>query len=122
MRAGESNLPLRSNRTTLRSIDAVALVFRALWPVKTNIELSSRAGVSVRAAEYWLARRGNISADALAALLRSDAGLHVLEALIGTDRPVWWLAFKRTHELSALRRAQEQQKRVIERLEREAAD
>lgn len=120
--AGVANPLVRSNRTVVRSIDAVALVFAAIWPIKTSVELARRAGVSVRAAEYWLARRSNISADALASLLRSDAGLEVLEALIGDKRPVWWKAFKRQHEISALRRAQEQQKRVIERLEREAAD
>src|ERR1700726_3754560 len=45
--------------------------------------LAMRAGTKVRACEYWLSRKTAMSADALAALLRSDAGLEVLEAVIG---------------------------------------
>lgn len=45
--------------------------------------------------KYWLSEKYDISADALADLLRSDDGLKFLEALIGDARPVWWRAFKK---------------------------
>lgn len=76
-----------------------------------------RTGTQVRACEYWLARKTEMSADALAALLRSDAGLEVLEAIIGDSRPAWWKHFARTIELSRVRKAQDDARRRLERLE-----
>ncbi|SRR5581483_7677631 len=112
---------VRSNRTDVRNPLCWATIFRRIWPHGTAAELAARAGVSIRAAEYWLARRSNLSADALAALLRSDAGLDVLSAAIGEARPAWWRSFKRTMQIAELRRRQEQQRRLLERLEEEAA-
>ncbi|WP_248312135.1 hypothetical protein [Bosea sp. BK604] len=34
-----------------------------------------------------------MSADALAELLRSDAGFEILQAIVGEARPSWWPAF-----------------------------
>jgi hypothetical protein len=90
---------------------------QALWPRKTAAELSMRTGTGVRACEYWLSRKTQMSADALAALLRSDAGLEVLEAIIGDARPAWWKDFAKTIELSRLRKAQDDARRRLERLE-----
>jgi len=53
----------------------VMRVAQALWPTKTAEELASRTNTSVRMAKYWLARRYDISADDLTALLRSEEGL-----------------------------------------------
>lgn len=105
------------NRTASRMTDAVMRVAQRIWPRKTAAELSVRTGIGVRACEYWLGRQTDLSVDALAALLRSDAGLEVLEAVIGEARPVWWKSFKRTIELSRLRQAQDDMRRRLERLE-----
>lgn len=88
-----------------------------VWPRKTAAELSVRTGTGVRACEYWLARQTDMSADALAGLLRSDVGLEVLEAIIGDARPVWWRQFARTIELSRVRKSQDEARRRLERLE-----
>src|SRR5262245_37753451 len=61
--------------TTLHPIAAIMQAARALWPSKTALELAARTGASERAAKYWLARRCDLSAENLAELLRSDAGL-----------------------------------------------
>lgn len=81
------------------------------------MELSVRSGAGIRACEYWIASKTEISADALAHLLRSDAGLDVLEAIIGDARPVWWRQFAKTVELSRLRKAQDDARRRLEALE-----
>lgn len=78
-----------------------------------------RTGTQVRACEYWLARKTDMSGEALASLLRSDVGLEVLEAIIGESRPRWWKQFSRTIELSRVRKAQDEARLRLERLERE---
>lgn len=92
-----------------------------LWPSKTAAELAARTGASPRACEHWLAGRCNLSGDALANLLRSDAGLEILSALLGEARPHWWASFKRkvrierlSEQIEALRIEQEaiQQERI----------
>lgn len=107
------------NRNMLRTIDAVMRAAQRLWPRKTAAELSIRSGVSVRACEYWLSRKTDMSADALASLLRSDAGLDVLEAIIGDAKPKWWKQFALTIEISKARKQQEQTRARLERMERE---
>jgi hypothetical protein len=104
-------------RNALRLTASVMQAAQALWPRKTAAELSMRAGTGVRACEYWLSRRTEMSADALAELIRSDAGLEILEAIIGDARPVWWKHFARTIEMSRLRKAQDESRRRLERLE-----
>lgn len=93
----------RQGRPVSEVIQAVA---RRLWPTKTAQNLSSRAGTTHRAAERWLADEATMNADALAELLRSDAGLHVLEELMGATRPSWWPAFKVSADLDAIEREQ----------------
>lgn len=102
------------SRNTLRPIDAVIRVLRALWQRKNAAEIASRTGSSLRACEYWLARKTDMSADALAQLLRSDVGLDVLQAIIGEARPVWWRQFARTVEIGRHRKAIQDQRRLIE--------
>lgn len=80
-------------RSGLPVVDAVSAVARRLWPNKTARHLAASAGTTHRAAEYWLGQQTGMSADALAELLRSDAGLAMLEAIMGSARPNWWPAF-----------------------------
>lgn len=91
--SGTAALSFGFERTGLPVVEAVAAVARKLWPVKTARHLAARAGVTHRAAEYWCSQQTGMSADALAELLRSDAGLHMLEAIVGEARPSWWPAF-----------------------------
>lgn len=69
-----------------------------------------------------MSNRHNISGDALAALLRSDDGLVFLEELMGDARPTWWRDVKRASQLAQIRKRQEQARKLIEQLEREAAE
>lgn len=91
--SGTAPLSFGFERTGLPVVEAVAAVARRLWPIKTARHLAARAGVTHRAAEYWCAQQTGMSADALAELLRSDAGLQMLEAIVGDARPSWWPVF-----------------------------
>ena len=113
---GTANL-CGKDRNELRLIDSVVIAAQRLWPRKTAAELSLRTGTGVRACEYWLSRKTDMSADALAALLRSDAGLEILEAIVGDAKPNWWKQFARTIELSRLRKGQAEAARRLARLE-----
>lgn len=106
-------------RSGLPVIEAVVGVARRLWPVKTAVNLSSRAGVTHRAAEFWLAQGTGMSADALAELLRSDAGRDILEGIMGEAQPSWWTAFKTDLALADLERRQAENHAAIEELRRE---
>jgi hypothetical protein len=104
-------------RNAFRFTDSVVAAAQRLWPRKTAAELALRSGANVRTCEYWLASRTEMSADALTALLRSDAGLEVLEAVIGDAKPVWWKHFRKTIEMSRLRKSQDEARRRLEALE-----
>jgi hypothetical protein len=98
-------------RNGLRPVEAVRLVARALWKRKTAANLAARSGASMRACEYWLARKTDMSADALANLLRSDAGFEILERIMGTAKPVWWRQFRTAKAIGAARQEQAELKR-----------
>lgn len=110
-------------RNAFRSNFGLADVAKRLWPQKTAIQLALRADVEIRTAELWLAGKTTISGEALSNLLRSDVGFEFLTALMADgERPAWWADITRQKRISDLRKAQEEQRREIERLEREAAE
>lgn len=81
-------------------------VAQALWPTKPDVALASKTGASDRMCRYWLENKYSLSSDALASLLRSDEGFHILEAIIGESKPTWWRDFKRSVKRAELRRQQ----------------
>lgn len=107
------------NEASLQTNSLVMRAVQAFWPTKTMIELRDTTRASDRMIQYWLANKYALSAGDLAKLLRTEAGLAILENLMAGSRPTWWRRFKRSTRLSALRAAQEQQRREIEQLELE---
>lgn len=105
-------------RSILPVTEIVSAVARRLWPSKTARNLASRAGVTHRAAEFWLAQNTGMSAEALAEILRSDAGREVLEGLMGNARPSWWPAFKADLVFADLERREAENREAIEELRR----
>jgi len=95
-------------------VEVVSRVARRLWPIKTARNLASRTRKTHRAAEDWIATRTGMSADALADLLRSDAGRDVLEAIMGDAPPSWWPEFQTLLKLDGLERRQEEVRRELE--------
>lgn len=92
------------HRRWIRVSDAVSTVAGRLWPAKTAVNLAGRAGVTTRAAELWLEGRGGLSADALAELLRSDAGFHVLSEVMAGSKLRWWAAVQNAQRLDEINR------------------
>jgi hypothetical protein len=93
----------------LPGISATALVMRAaqtLWPTKPDIALADKTGRSDRLCRYWLESKYRLSSDDLVALLRTDEGFHILEAVMGDAKPLWWRDFKRSVKRAELRREQ----------------
>lgn len=119
---GESRRTLRAAPADDGVIRRVVGLARRLWPRNTAFHLASRADVTPRAAENWLAEATGMSADALAGLLRSDAGLAVLEQVMGDAAPAWWADLRRHARLVELERRQQEHRRLLDELLRESAD
>lgn len=62
-------------------LHVVSAAARRIWPKKTSAELAVRTGASIRAAERWLAGEREMGGEALIALLRSDGGPQIYEAI-----------------------------------------
>ena len=105
------------NRTGLPIVEVVSNVARRLWPFKTARHLAQRCGVTERAAEFYLSGSSTgMNADALAELLRSDAGFKVLEAIMGDAKPSWWPKFAVQHAIDELAKKQAETARSLEAL------
>lgn len=92
---------------------------RRMWPRDTAFHLAARARVTPRAAENWLADATGMSGQAVCGLLRSDAGLRVLEQIMGEARPPWWADVQRFVKLAELERLQAMQEALLRDLERD---
>jgi hypothetical protein len=104
--SGGTARSFRNQEGPLPTNSIVMRVAQRLWPTKTDQALAHKTGTSDRMCRYWLANKYKLSADDLAALLRSDEGFQILEAIIGEARPVWWRSFKRSVRRAELRRQQ----------------
>lgn len=111
-----------ANRTVVRFVDGIIATVKDLYPRKPTTHVAALCGVSTRAVEHWFSGRRDPSADALVAMLRSEIGGQVLAAIMGDAKPKWWTRHRRTVSLAALRKAQEEQRILIERMERESAE
>lgn len=81
------------------------------------MRLAALTGATDRTARNWLSLKREISADALAALLRTEDGLQILEAVMGDARPAWWRRVKRASQLATLRSSIAKQEQAIRQLE-----
>ena len=115
--ATPSTATLGFDRSALPLVDVVCRVARRLWPAKTAAHLSSRAGVSARAAEFWLGGAATgLSGEAVAELLRSDAGFQILEGIMGDRKPSWWPKLAVAVAIDELERRQAETARSLEAL------
>jgi hypothetical protein len=106
------------SRTVVRITGPLMRCAQSLFTSKVAPEIAAIAGVSVRAAERWIAGEREISTDALARLLRSEHGLQFLVAIMGEARPKWWTWFLRIGVVSrVLRRRQADMKLLREAMD-----
>lgn len=104
------------SRTSVRSTAAAMHAARGLWPLKTAAQVAARAGVHPRTAEYWLAGSREMSAEALAHLLRSEEGVQFLAAVMARARPAWWSALLRAGVLGGIARRREADLRLLRKV------
>lgn len=84
----------------------IALVLKAFWPGKTAAKVSYLAGVSERSVKFWLAGETRMSLENVIALLRTEAGYEILEAVLGKDCKVeWWLVTQSAQNIRKSRKA-----------------
>ena len=103
---------------------------RGKFPVKTAANIAVRARVGVRTVEFWLSqdetKRRNMGVDAFIALIQSDAGLEVIEAVMAAlprrDRPRWWIRHCNMARLIAIEVVQANQQEEIKQLRLDMAD
>lgn len=88
--------------TTMRKI---SLVLRAFWPVKTSAKVAYLAGVSERSVKFWLAGETRMSLEHVVALLKTDAGYAILEAVLGDTKVEWWLVTRAAQDVRKSRKA-----------------
>lgn len=117
---GHKATPPRANATPVQQI--LIGFFNRLTDVKPWAKAADLLGLSNESAKNRLKGIRGFTADELAAVLRSEHGGAVLNAMMTGANPKWFRDIKRQIELSELRKRQEEQRALIERLEREAAE
>lgn len=92
--------------------------FAQKFPRKTALELALRSGRHVRVCEIWLSGKGAADGPALAALICSDQGDLVLDALTARCGHAWAENARATREISKLRKQQAEAADRLAALER----
>jgi hypothetical protein len=103
---GHPDARVGMNGRPRRLVGEVVRAARALWPRKLSANLSAIAEVEQRTAERWLAGTQDMSADALARLIRSEHGMEFLAAIMADAPPRWWGRLRATSKVAAMRREQ----------------
>lgn len=122
-RQNQHDRPAGRNRPAGRTNPSVMAAVRRHYPQATAASLAVLTGQTLRAAERQLAEEREISTEGLVALLRSDLGFEVLEAVMNAvpapSRPAWWRRLSRTASRAELRRQHAAISAKIDALERE---
>lgn len=108
--------PFVKNEELFGVFEKIVNVLIAWWPKKTAACVAHVAHVSERAVQFWLARQTGLSLENVIALLRSDAGFEILEAIMGDSKSEWWLDTKVAAELRASRKLMRIEQRRTARL------
>jgi hypothetical protein len=88
-------------------------VINATWPKKTPAHIAYLTGVSERAVQFWLAGTTRMSLDNVAALMKTDAGYEILQAIMGDCKAEWWLVTQTAQDVRKMRRdIKKQQDRI----------
>jgi len=93
-------------------------IVKATWPRKTSAHVAHLTGVSERAVQFWLAGETRMSLDGAIALLQTDAGFEILEAIMGDAKVEWWVV---TQVAQDVRKSKKAIKKEQERINRTRA-
>lgn len=106
-------VPFPHSEERFTVFSAIVAVLKDIWPRKTISHASYATGVSERAVKYWLAGETRMSLEHVVALLRTDDGYLILEAVMGDCKADWWITTKNAQALRITRRQiAEAQKRL----------
>lgn len=101
---GEPDCP--QSAADFTALKRVSVILKAFWPGKTSAKVAFVAGVSERSVKFWLAGETRMSLENVIALLRTDAGYEILEAVLGKDcRAEWWLVTQSAQNIRKSRKA-----------------
>lgn len=94
------------NAVSFRAFENLVRVIRAAWPKKTAAYVAHLTGTNERTAQFWLAGNTRMSFDAVVALLRTEAGYEILDAVMGDDcKAEWWLVTRSAQNIRKSRKA-----------------
>ncbi len=85
--SGTAALSFGSNELVSPWSKRLRRLARKLWPIKDGPASGGAGRRHASRRRVLVLATDGMSADALAELLRSDAGLHMLEAIVGEARP-----------------------------------
>lgn len=106
-------IPFPKKETSFLLFQNLTSAIKALWPKKTTAHVAHFTRTSERNVRFWLAGETRMSVEAVAALLRTDEGYLILEAIMGDSKSEWWITTKNAHALRITRRQiAEAQKRL----------
>jgi hypothetical protein len=94
---------------------------KQLWPRKTSQIVSHLTGCDERTVKFWLAGETRMSVESVSALLRTEEGFEILSAIMGDQKPKWWVAMKAAMNVRRSREALEREKRRHAELQHELA-
>jgi hypothetical protein len=101
------------NEERFSAFDKIIKVISARWPKKTPAHVAHLTGVSERAVQFWLAGTTRMSLEHVAALLRTDAGYEILEAVMGDSSAEWWIVTRSAQSVRKSRKAiKKEQERI----------
>lgn len=103
---------------------AVMQKLQGIYTQKFSANVAVRAGVTTRAVDYWttknLAERRKMDAESLIALILSDAGGEIVDAIINTvpakERPRWAVRYLNAVRLARIEEMQAEQDEEIKQL------
>lgn len=93
------------NETSFAGFKKLANAIRAAWPKKTAAHVAYLTDTAERTVQFWLAGKTRMSVDAVAALLKTDAGFEILDAIMDGAQPEWFLVAKSAQDIRKSRKA-----------------
>lgn len=87
------------------AFEKIINVLRTMWPKKTAANVAYLTGVSERAVQFWLAGETRMSLENVVALLKTEAGYEILEAILGDDcKAEWWIVTRTAWDVRKMRK------------------
>lgn len=103
---GGDELDFPQNAKACTDLQQISLILRAFWPIKTASKVAYLADVSERSVKFWLAGETRMSLENIVALLKTDAGFEILEAILGKDcKAEWWVIAQSAQNIRKSRKA-----------------